>query len=54
MATKPATKVKSRKKKKQIVPRGRAYIQATYNNTIITLTDPQGNVIYERELDPGE
>lgn len=24
---------------------GRAYINATYNNTIITLTDPQGNVL---------
>jgi small subunit ribosomal protein S11 len=38
---------KSRKKKKMIraVPVGRAYIQATYNNTIVTLTDQQGNVI---------
>ena len=26
-------------------PRGRAYIQATYNNTIVTLTDPRGNVL---------
>ncbi len=24
---------------------GRAYIQATFNNTIVTLTDPAGNVI---------
>jgi len=24
---------------------GRAYIQSTFNNTIITLTDPNGNVI---------
>ena len=27
------------------MPLGRAYVQATYNNTIITLTDMQGNVI---------
>jgi small subunit ribosomal protein S11 len=27
------------------VPRGRAYIKSTFNNTIITLTDPNGNVI---------
>ena len=43
-----AVKAKGRKKpKKQVrtVPRGRAYIQATYNNTIITITDPQGNVL---------
>jgi small subunit ribosomal protein S11 len=24
---------------------GRAYIQSTFNNTVITLTDPQGNVL---------
>ncbi len=24
---------------------GRAYIHATFNNTIVTITDPQGNVI---------
>lgn len=34
-----------RKKERKNVPQGRAYIQATFNNTIITLTDPQGNVI---------
>jgi small subunit ribosomal protein S11 len=38
-------KAKTRKKEKRIVPVGMAYVQATYNNTIITLTDMQGNVI---------
>ncbi|MBN1325904.1 30S ribosomal protein S11 [Candidatus Falkowbacteria bacterium] len=35
------------KKKKNIrqITHGRAYIQATYNNTIITLTDLNGNVL---------
>ncbi len=36
------------KKKKRIVKQishGRAYVQATYNNTIITLTDEAGNTI---------
>ncbi len=28
-----------------MVPRGRAYIQSTFNNTIVTLTDPNGAVI---------
>lgn len=28
-----------------MVPRGRAFIHSTFNNTIITLTDPQGSVI---------
>jgi len=27
------------------VPRANAYVQATYNNTIITMADPNGNVL---------
>jgi small subunit ribosomal protein S11 len=38
-------KAKAKKKEKKTIPVGRAYVQATYNNTIITLTDMQGNVI---------
>ncbi len=34
----------SRKEKKNI-PYGRAYIYATFNNTIISITDQQGNVV---------
>ena len=37
-------KVKKKKERKN-VPVGKAFIQATYNNTIITLTDMEGNVI---------
>lgn len=33
------------KRQKKIVPSGNAYIQSTFNNTIITLTDRQGNVL---------
>ena len=40
---KKRTRVK--KKERKNIPQGRAYIQATFNNTIITLTDPKGNVI---------
>ncbi|MGV7927694.1 MAG: 30S ribosomal protein S11 [Spirochaetota bacterium] len=36
---------RTKKKEKKNVPVGKAFIQATYNNTIITLTDMQGNVI---------
>ncbi len=36
---------KTKKREKKVVPVGMAYIQATYNNTIITLADMQGNVI---------
>ena len=35
----------SRRKERKSVPRGRAYIQSTFNNTLITVTDPNGNVI---------
>lgn len=39
------TKVKSKKKVKKNVKKGQAHIQATYNNTIVSLTDAQGNVL---------
>ena len=38
-------KVKSKKKVKKTVKKGQAHIQATYNNTIVTLTDPQGSTL---------
>lgn len=41
-------KVKGKRSKKKVyrsVPIGNAYIKATYNNTIVTLTDQAGNVI---------
>lgn len=33
------------RREKRNIPRGQAHIQATFNNTIITITDPQGNAI---------
>jgi small subunit ribosomal protein S11 len=36
---------KGRKREKKTVPKGKAFIQSTFNNTIITLTDPNGNVV---------
>ena len=38
-------KPRTRKREKKFVPQGKAYINATFNNTLVTLTDPQGNVI---------
>jgi len=38
-------KPKKNKKARTQVPVGNAHIQATYNNTIVTLTDLNGNVI---------
>ncbi|MCH7744917.1 MAG: 30S ribosomal protein S11 [Chloroflexi bacterium] len=36
---------RTRRRERKSVPIGRAYIQSTFNNTIITLTDLQGNVL---------
>jgi small subunit ribosomal protein S11 len=38
-------KARTRRKEKKSVPRGRAYIQSSFNNTMVTLTDPNGNVL---------
>ncbi|MDO8568100.1 MAG: 30S ribosomal protein S11 [Dehalococcoidales bacterium] len=35
----------ARKKERKVIPVGRAYIQSSFNNTMVTLTDPQGNVL---------
>lgn len=41
----PAKRVVKKKKEKKNIPNGVAHIQATFNNTMITITDPVGNVI---------
>ena len=44
MAKKVAKKVTKKRVKKNI-DRGQAHIQSSFNNTIVTLTDMQGNAI---------
>jgi len=41
----PKRRVIRKKKEKRIIPKGVAHIQSTFNNTIVTITDPEGNVI---------
>jgi len=41
---KAQTRTKKKKEKKNI-PTGVAHIKATFNNTLITITDPGGNVV---------
>lgn len=36
---------RTRRRERKNVPAGRAYVQSTFNNTIVTLTDPNGNVL---------
>jgi len=38
-------RTKARRRERKSIPAGRAYIQSTFNNTIVTLTDPEGKVI---------
>ncbi len=45
MAERKTTKTRTRKREKKNVPTGYAYIQSSFNNTTITLTDPNGNVL---------
>lgn len=45
MAEKKKGRPRSRRKEKKSIPQGRAYIHSTFNNIIVTLTDPMGNVI---------
>ncbi|MGL4209359.1 MAG: 30S ribosomal protein S11 [Candidatus Adiutrix sp.] len=45
MSANKATRRSRKKKEKKSVPVGVAHIQATFNNTIVTFTDPRGNTI---------
>lgn len=38
-------RIKGKRRERKAIPSGKAYIQSTFNNTIVTLTDPRGNVI---------
>ena len=45
MAKQPKNSSKKKKAQASVAPRGQAHVQATYNNTIVTLTDQNGNAI---------
>jgi small subunit ribosomal protein S11 len=45
MADKRKATTRVRRRERKQIPRGRAYVQSTFNNTIVTITDPNGNVI---------
>ena len=45
MARQSGGKDKKKKKEKRIVPHGMVHIKATFNNTLITISDPEGNVL---------
>ena len=45
MAAPKAAARKPRRKEKKNIALGHAHIKSTFNNTIVSITDPQGNVI---------
>jgi small subunit ribosomal protein S11 len=45
VTAKKARQAKARRRERKIVPRGMAFVQSSFNNTIVTLSDPQGNVL---------
>ncbi|MBW1782492.1 MAG: 30S ribosomal protein S11 [Deltaproteobacteria bacterium] len=52
MAKTARKRTKSKKEKKN-VPSGIVHIQSTFNNTIVTITDPAGNVIAQSSAGRG-
>ncbi len=44
-APRTARAARGRRRERKMVPRGQAHVQASFNNTIVTLTDPVGNVL---------
>jgi len=40
-----AKKKATKKREKRVVPAGHVYIQATFNNTIVTISDTEGNTV---------
>ena len=45
MVKKKATKARTKKRDKKNVPFGQAHIKSTFNNTIISISDSQGNTL---------
>lgn len=41
----PKKRTKAKRRERKSIPAGKAYIQSTFNNTLVTITDPEGNVI---------
>ena len=39
------SRTRGKRRDRKIIPKGRAYILSTFNNTLVTLTDQSGNVV---------
>ena len=45
MAERRRGPARARRRERKNVPVGRAYIQSSFNNTLVTITEPQGNAL---------
>lgn len=45
MATKKGVKTRVKRRERKNIDKGQAHIQSTFNNTVVTLSDAQGNVL---------
>ncbi|WP_077368819.1 30S ribosomal protein S11 [Anaerosalibacter sp. Marseille-P3206] len=45
MATKKGVKTRVKRRERKNIEKGQAHIQSTFNNTVVTLSDAQGNVL---------
>lgn len=45
MAERKRGSTRQKRREKRNAPRGQAHIQSTFNNTIVTITDPNGNPV---------
>ena len=45
MADRRRTGARPRRRERKVVPHGSAFVQSSFNNTIVTITDPDGNVL---------
>ncbi|MFM7196900.1 MAG: 30S ribosomal protein S11 [Chloroflexota bacterium] len=45
MADRKRSSSRQKRRERKSVPKGHAHIQSTFNNTIVTITDPSGNPV---------
>ncbi|NCA13355.1 MAG: 30S ribosomal protein S11, partial [Proteobacteria bacterium] len=45
MADRKRASSRQKRRERKSVPKGHAHIQSTFNNTIVTITDPSGNPV---------
>src|SRR3954470_15948415 len=41
----PKKRQRGKRRERKSIPRGKVFVQSTFNNTIVTITDPNGNAL---------